>query len=93
MKRLPAFALTAALLILTACVKPSADLVPPVPVVDARICADPESEPAVRGSIVAPVGPEEVRAVQEHLESDVDVRQWGRRGWEIVGIARTMCAG
>lgn len=89
-------ALIAACLILTACAKPSDDLprpLPPLPVTDPRVCADPEPEPPVMGSIVAPVTVPEVEATKSHLESDADARRWGRRGWEIVAIARKQCGG
>lgn len=38
----------------------------------------PAPEPPPRGSIVKPVGPEEIAATSDHLNSDAEARDWGR---------------
>lgn len=85
--------LSASLLILTACAKPSPRPAEPPGAVppDPRVCAQPLKEPPTVGSIVAPVTPAEVAATREHLTSDHDARAWGRRGWAIVAVAQVAC--
>ena len=59
--------------------------------VDPRLCADVKPEPAVEGSIVAPVTDEERTAVEAHLTSDARSRDWGREGWARAALAKALC--
>ena len=50
-----------------------------------------EAEPEPRGTVIAPVTPEEKFIVGEHLDSDSEARQWGREGWARADDARAWC--
>lgn len=84
-------ALSAALLILTACAPRLPEIEPGPVSIDPQVCVPIPPEPEPAGSIVAPVTPEERSATRDHLSSDVKARAWGRDGWAIVAIAQKDC--
>jgi hypothetical protein len=80
-------------LILTSCAKPSGPIDTPDPVaLDPRLCVEALPEPSIKGSVVQPVTEEEREATASFLTSVAAHRDWGRRGWELLGVARSACA-
>lgn len=64
---------------------------------DPRICAEPDDEPLIPegAGLIAPdtedPDPIEVAAQSRFIRWGVQHQAWGRRGWELVAIARERC--
>jgi hypothetical protein len=55
---------------------------------DPRICADIEDEPKPDGGFPRPISPAAIAAVDRFNDAELDMRQWGRRGWGRAKIAK-----
>lgn len=89
-------ALIAASLILTSCggrsSLPVEPIRPPAPQAgDPRLCAEPEPEPVIQGSVVAPATSAEATALRLFLTSVAALADWGRAGWARAEVARAGC--
>ena len=87
--------LFASSLILGACATRSSPppLVDPAPrKPDPRLCAPPEPEPPVRGSVVQPATDTEREATAAFLNGEAEARSWGRRGWDRARLAAAACS-
>lgn len=63
------------------------------PALDPRICAEPQIEPEIPegAGLIQPATPVEMTAHWEFIQWAQEHQRWGRRGWEIVEIAREAC--
>lgn len=71
---------------------PAVDVAQPANPCPPALSVAVQAEPAVDGTIVKPVGPEETEATRVFLSSIAALISWGQAGWDRAAQAKAVCA-